>query len=401
MKILFIHKNTTVKPLGIMYLAAACKKAGHEVRATCSSPLGEFITFKPDIVAYSIMTGTQNEFFEIDRKLQQERKHPTVWGGPHPTFFPEMGDSYSILRGEGEETLPKFLDGYETPEIGFVDNIDSIPWPDRSVCHHGKVQYFIASRGCPFNCSYCYNEQWAKLHGKKRVRYRDPIDVAEEIKSVNPEFVHFQDDSFGIRQDWLESFVRAYPGIPFHCNIRANTVTENMIKLLKQAGVYSVRFAYETANENLRNNVLNRGMSQVEVDRCVSLLRKYDIPFMVQNIIGIPDGSIFDDLVTLDANMNWNPDYAWCSIYQPYPGTELAQRCIESGLYDGKFEELGPSFFDQSYLNFDDRYKEQLKVLQKSFGALVKGKYSDHFAEAFTDYKKDSERKLFGFSLEG
>lgn len=735
MKILFIHKDTVVKPLGIMYLAAALKKDGHEVRVTPTSPRGEFITFKPDLVGYSVMTGSQNQFFEIDRELQKEGKHPTIWGGPHPTFFPEMETDGVIFRGECEESLPVFLKCGIMDEIGYIENIDSLEWPDRSVIPHGKVEYFITSRGCPFDCSYCvdgetlilkedmssvkmkdiqvgekiigikqdaglrckvvsstvlkkwttkkrvfeielddgkkvrcsedhrwlthrgwkyttgtengenqrpflttnnfmrilgdlqltpeetddyrmgylsgmirgdghlkkhgpydlpsgngkyysnqfrlclkdkeplkrtkeflsyfgintysfkftesmngirkttkkdydkiieliswketdeykrgflagiydaeggfseqclrisntdqiiieqtkssfrkfnfnffheqhdnkadvirliggrsefvrfwqltdpctprkrtlinakvthnskiksikdlgyedvlydiettsenfiangmiahncFNQKWSELHGKKRVRFRDVADVVAEVKTVNPEFVHFQDDSFGIQGDWLANFAKIYPKIPFHCHLRPNTVTERMIRLLKESGVYSVRVGFETASQSLRNDVLNRGISFEQTDYCIELLKKYEIPFMIQNMIGIPGGKIQDDLETMKANIKWEPDYAWCSIYQPYPGTELERKCREWNLYDGK--ELSPSFFDQTHLNFDDRYKEQLRVLQKIFGAMVNGKYSNQLADVFTNYKLEAENRLFGFDLEG
>jgi radical SAM superfamily enzyme YgiQ (UPF0313 family) len=398
-KILFIHKDTVVKPLGIMYLAAALKKDGHEVRVTSTSPRGEFITFKPDLVGYSVMTGSQNQFFEIDRELQKEGKHPTIWGGPHPTFFPEMETDGVIFRGECEESLPVFLKCGIMDEIGYIENIDSLEWPDRSVIPHGKVEYFITSRGCPFDCSYCFNQKWSELHGKKRVRFRDVADVVAEVKTVNPEFVHFQDDSFGIQGDWLANFAKTYPKIPFHCHLRPNTVTERMIRLLKESGVYSVRVGFETASQSLRNDVLNRGISFEQTDYCIELLKKYEIPFMIQNMIGIPGGKIQDDLETMKANIKWEPDYAWCSIYQPYPGTELERKCREWNLYDGK--ELSPSFFDQTHLNFDDRYKEQLRVLQKIFGAMVNGKYSNQLADVFTNYKLEAENRLFGFDLEG
>jgi radical SAM superfamily enzyme YgiQ (UPF0313 family) len=92
-------------------------------------------------------------------------------------------------------------------------------------------------------------------------------------------------------------------------------------------------------------------------------------------MIGIPSGTIDDDLATLEFNIRCNPTYSWVSIYQPYPGTVLGDYCVKNGYYTGDYSDLASNFFDTSFLNFSEGYKEQLECLQKVFALCVEVGY--------------------------
>ena len=52
-----------------------------------------------------------------------------------------------------------------------------------------KVHSFIASRGCPFKCTYCFNDGMSKSYeGQKYVRRRSVDNVIEEIKRVKEKY---------------------------------------------------------------------------------------------------------------------------------------------------------------------------------------------------------------------
>lgn len=89
MNFLFINKPFFIEPLGIMYLSSAIKNSGHKADlAITSENLEEkFEKFKPDFVGYSIMTGDQDFYDEINKRLKSRFHFFSVAGGPHPTFF--------------------------------------------------------------------------------------------------------------------------------------------------------------------------------------------------------------------------------------------------------------------------------------------------------------------------
>ena len=376
-KILFLLKEKpVVEPLGIMYLSAALKKDGHDVTVAWDDHCARMVTFRPDIVAYSVMTGDREYFLGLNRMLKDRYEFQSVFGGPDPTFFPEgYRDEPGVdafVRGEGEDAFPALIrENLDGEIIGYPVNIDEIPRPDRTL-FPTKIHHFMASRGCPYSCTYCYNSQWKRLFGDRKVRYRNVTDLCAEINNTNPAFVYFQDDCFGASKKWLARFAREYEGYPYHCHLRADIIDDDMAHLLAESNCYSVHVALETANEEYRKKMLGRRMSNDTIINGINRLKSKGIKIMLQNMIGLPGTTIDDDLETLAMNIRIAPEYAWCSIYQPYPGTVLGDKCYAQGIVTRKIE---PKFFNESPLNFNSDHLIQLSVLQKEFACAVKYRY--------------------------
>ena len=452
MKVLFITKPFFIEPLGIMHLSSVVKTAGHKTDLITTSEDVELKVkeFKPHFIFYSIMTGDHGLFDEINRKLRKEHKFFSIAGGPHATFFPEMLKNSSfdaVCIGEGERAIEEFLKDTESlnapnfwfkvssgiiknPVKDLIENLDDIPFPDRAIVfkypeiRDGPIKHFIASRGCPYNCSYCFNESYAGIYKGKgsRVRFRSVDNLLKEVKEVvesSPTmFVYFQDDTFILKPEWIKEFAMKYPsevGMPFHCHTRANLVTEEIVKDLKTAGCYSVHIAAESGNDDVRREVLNRNMSNEQIFNAVELFKKYDIKVMLQNIIGLPFTTLKNDFETLELNIKCQPDYPWVSIFQPYPKTALGQRCVDEGVYHGDFSDMGSNFFDGSVIDIEN--KNEIVNLQKLFAIAVKNPdlyYSGvlqklielpcevtrkKFEEIYKSYRKKADEVLYGFEL--
>ena len=380
MRVLFIVKSKTIETLGPMYLAAVVKKCGHEAKICdiLEAPIVAGV-WKPDIIGYSVMTGDQERFKALNNRLKESLSFKTLFGGPHATFFPEDfwdGDHINpdtvIFSGEAENSIVHFLESGD--KVFSLYDIDSFPEPDRNDFPGHRIRDFITSRGCPYNCSYCYNQRWSQMYSGNPVRTRSVDKVIAEINRVSPEFVYFQDSCFGVSMSWLREFSDTYGrliNIPFHCHLRPAQVTEERVLLLKDARCVSVRIALETASEPLLK-LLNREQTDLrQVKDSVRMLKKWGIKLMLQNMVGIPTGTIEDDMETLEFNIRCRPAYGWCSIFQPYPGTELGDRCKIEGWYKGDYSEISDCFFDGSVLEFTDLYKEQLVYLQKIFALAV------------------------------
>ncbi len=412
MRFLFVTDNLFMEQLGIMYVASTLSKTGVEVDLVkISDDLDQKVKeYSPDIIGYSVITGCQGKFIKINSQLKKKYKFKSVMGGPHATFFPEVvsdpGLDY-VLRGEGERSVLEFIafikgeikiedvhnlsykDSGEiqhNPFIGLVDNLDTLPFPNRQIffkypeIEKTPIKHFIASRGCPFGCSYCFNEEYYTLYKNlgKRVRFRSVANLISEIKEViglsEVKLVYFQDDTFILDKKWLTEFAKHYKreiNLPYHCHVRANLVDEEIVRLLKSSNCLSVHIAIEAGNDYLRNQILKRSMKRSEILNACKLLKKYKIKFMLQNIIGLPDGNLQADLETLALNIKCSPTYSWVSIYQPYPGTPLAEYSIKKGFFNGNYDSLNDNFFETSFLNFEDSYKRQIENLQKVFAVIV------------------------------
>ena len=381
MKILFIVKSKVMENLGVMYLSAVAKKAGHDARIVDIGGAEQVAEFwRPDVLAFSVMTGDQGLMKDMNNSIRNGsmpsgcRQPVSIFGGPHVTFFPRDFEDIDIVDrtfpGEAEGTFHGWLTGKE----GHYLDIDSIPEPDRTDFPGMQIRDFITSRGCPFNCSYCYNDRWSQLYPGQPVRTRSVRKVIEEINRVSPEFVYFQDSCFGVNMTWLREFSLKYRreiNIPFHCHLRPSQVTEERVLLLSDAHCVSVRIALETASKPLLKLLNRQNTNLDQVKDAVRMLKKWNIRLMIQNMIGLPTGTIQDDLQTLEFNIRCHPAYGWVSIFQPYPGTELGDWCVKKGYYTGDYSEISDSFFDGSVLEFDDTYKEQLQCLQKIWALAV------------------------------
>lgn len=385
MKFLFVTQPLTYEWLGMMYVSAMLKK--HHVQTklfVIGEDINDILNWQPDFIGYTLMTGSHKSLLEFNRQLKQKLKFISVFGGPHPTYFPQMakqsGVDY-IIRGESEEAIKKLLAKPKEKIIlsKLPENLDTIPFPDRSLIFDHlpeqrdyPIKHFIASRGCPFNCPYCYNSAGRKLYpGQKWLRYRSPENVIQEIEEVisqyGAKFIYFQDDCFDADKVWLKHFLSLYRKkikLPFHCILRLDLLNESIVKNLKRSLCISVRCAIESGNDQVRNQLLHRNMARQAILDGTKLLRKYDIKFVTQNILGLPQTSLKIDFETLRLNIKCRPTMGWCSIFQPYPGTELGN--LFPNLDPDK---INPNFYDASPL--DIPYKKELSRLQKLFGITV------------------------------
>jgi anaerobic magnesium-protoporphyrin IX monomethyl ester cyclase len=379
-------------PLGIMYLAAALEQQGHRVHFVdiALEPRWEerIVTLAPDVVGYSVITGSQGPLLEINRLLKKRFDFLSLWGGPHPTFFPELiekEDVDIICIGEGEQAIVELAaaldagddfssianlhvknpDGSITENAprSLCENLDEIPFPSRSILSR-YPQYrcvssraVIASRGCPYSCTFCFNSRLRELHhGKgKYSRRRSVENLIEECARYGADpwvrQILFKDDLFAHRASFVSEFADLYPrevGLPFSCNVRADRVTEQIADDLARAGVAIVHFGVESGNDHIRQEVLGRRISRKAMIDTARWFRERGVKVYTFNLLGIPGETPEEAFETLDLNAELGADIAMFSIFQPYPRTPLGDRAVELGLVDPGFTEFSASFYQNS-----------------------------------------------------
>jgi hypothetical protein len=167
----------------------------------------------------------------------------------------------------------------------------------------------------------------------------------------------------------------------------------------------------------LAEKLTGLGIKEEHIYNATDLLKENGIKFMLQNIIGLPTGTLEEDMQTLEMNIRCKPDYAWVSIFQPYPGTRLGEYCQKNGLYLGNFKGLENNFFSSSKLNFSEEYKNQLSNLQKLFAIFVEypelhnlgltkvmingsdEKTKEAYAKSYLEFRNKCDERLYGFKL--
>ena len=369
---------------------------------------------RPSILAYSTPTGYFRHYVTLNRQLKAAFPSiVSVFGGPHPTFFPEMIEEDGvdgICIGEGEYAMldlvrnlsagepVRHLENWWIKEGGgvhknavrpLIKDLDVLPQPDHALFAQaidGPISQAIVmtSRGCPHHCTYCYNHIYRRLYeGKGKVVRRRSVDHVmvelREIKRTGYEFIRFMDDLFILSREWVEEFATKYReqgiGLPFTCLVRANYVTGEVARALKAAGCYRMLLGVEAGNEEVRNGILKRNMTTEDIRRAAEVIKDAGLRLVTANIIGIPGGSLEADLETLALNIACKPDYASVALLHPFPRTEIGDYARELGLLDDvQMAELESStgFGLRSPLRFkNDRERRGVENLQKFFCLAV------------------------------
>lgn len=417
MKILFVNLGDTMQEiLGFLYVSAMLKKHGHSVELSLvsqSRPLDIAKSFQPDIIAYSTTTGLHNQYLTINQALKKEIPFFSVFGGPHPTFFPEMIEEEGVdalCIGEGENAFVELVDSIENQqEYRFVrnfwikekgtiyknevrpliDNLDEFPFPDRELLYNkdaflrnSPVKSLITRRGCPYSCSYCFNHHYHRMYKNKGkvVRYRSVDNVIAELQEIRDnypvEMFGFVDDNFILSKKWLQEFSEKYAvrfDVPFYCGVHVDQIDEERCALLKKAGCQAVYMGIESGDETLRKQLLRRNISEEQIRRSASTIKMFGMKLFAQNMLGFPGGSFKTAMRTVFLNMDCQPDFSWVSLYAPFPRTDLGDYAVRHGFFTGAPESIAPTYHGTSLLNFSSKQeKQQIERMHHLFDMMVK-----------------------------
>ncbi len=423
MRILFIYSNhaTYLSPHyhhGIAYVAAALKKAGHRVELlTYDNPVErdqlveDVKRFQPNLAGFSVATNQYKYAREYSGWIKEDVGVPLVVGGVHATLDPEKVMAHTLwdylVVGEGEEAAVELADALEADrdpsailnlwarkgddvvrnEIRpLVENLDSLPYPDREIFDEEhllegdrKVFSFLAGRGCPYACTYCFNTGFRRLYkGKgKWVRFRSPDNLLGEIRLLVPQYspriLDFNDDIFTLDRDWTMTFLEGYRrefGFPFRCNVRVETVDRTVLEALKEAGCDAIRVGVEQGDEEFRRKVLKRNMTNEQIEQVFRWAREIGLGAWSFNMLGFPGETPRLAARTLELNSRIRPDHLQISIFNPYPGTALWEECLREGYLPEGTEALDGYFVPDTPLDLPTMTREQLHELHREFVKL-------------------------------
>jgi radical SAM superfamily enzyme YgiQ (UPF0313 family) len=271
-------------------------------------------------------------------------------------------------------------------------DINTVPFIDYDVFErkrlyrpmYGKI-YVMAhvelDRGCPYDCTYCEAPHLRMLFEEngcgKYYRRKSPRRMVEELKYIvnkySPDYLNFNSETFLARPiGELEEFAGIYKeiGLPFWCQTRPETITEDNARILKDMGCQNLQFGIEHGNEKFRSKMLNRHCSNEKMLNGLKIVEKSGIKYTVNNIIGFPDETrelIFD---TINFNRLINPATINCYLFTPYRGTRLYKYCVDRGYIDEdtKVHQL----LDAAELKMSSISYTELKGLQRAFSLYVR-----------------------------
>jgi len=274
-------------------------------------------------------------------------------------------------------------------KLGPLEDVDKLPIPNwdlfdkrhfykpfcGKVYRYGHVEL---SRGCPHQCSYCINESLQNLYkGNGRYfRKKSILRALEEIKYLkdkhNLEIIKFWDEEFLLFTDKeLEEFASEYKklNLPFLITARLDSVTENKARLLKKMGCVNVSAGIESGNEYVREDILNRKMSNEEIKNGISILNKYNIRTSTLNMIGVPFETRKNVFETIELNRISEAQNSSIMILQPWEGTKIRDMAVKEGFMKS---DCGNYLYTDTYLDMPRLSRQQIIGLAKTFSLYRK-----------------------------
>jgi radical SAM superfamily enzyme YgiQ (UPF0313 family) len=390
-------------PLGLAYIAGALESSGRQVRVIDSVgegpdhvtryykghligiPLERIVAqvpADPDWIGITVIF--THEWPAVVRLVDLIKvAHPdvpVVLGGEHITSMPEFclltSRADVLVLGEGEETVVELAAAFEsgrplaeTDGLAFRErgrivvnkrrrrkrDIDSIAWP---AWHHFRLKTYhahgftgggvhtgsltipiLATRGCPYQCTYCsapnmWAPQWIP---------RDPARVADEIQHYVEKYgagnFPFQDLTAIIQKKWIMAFctelLRRGLNISWQLptGTRSEAVDAEVAEMLRRSGMVTLAYAPESASETTRRYIKKKMTSDhlmASIDAAAGA--KLSVTLFI--VIGFPHDTqqlILENLPFLDHLATRGVTDVSVSFYIALPGTELFHSLYDAG----------------------------------------------------------------------
>ena len=359
MKIVFIEtpspwlvRQNVHIALGPLYLATILRREGYDVKLARPKRVEDFENFQnADIIC---MSGTTLEYpMNVDCAVWIKKHFPDIkifLGGPHATaMYQDVACSLlfdAIGVGEGESTILDMVKDVKRGELksiyfsnGLSGNLDSIPFPDRSLikgdygggifAHRknyidGGSESFITSRGCSFNCAFCASQ--SMWNGK--IRYRSIENIVSEIKQIiesmdKRQFEIWDDNLISSRKRCLKLCEELKElDIAWGCLTRADRLDSEMCEALATAGCKEVCPGIESGDQRVLD-FLDKHIDMKKMLKGCRNAKKAGLNIRALFMIGTPGERVDTPEVNRDYIDRLDFDMITLSTFIPLPGSPI------------------------------------------------------------------------------
>lgn len=399
------------EPLNLMYLSAYAKKHFTSEPLKISIYDGyfdddDYIVRKcadSDMIGLSGTTPQLRHMFTLAEQIKtQNSRVKTFLGGFGPSLEPEkcLKNPFvdHVVIGEGERAFLDILNGTNNRVVNRppIEDINSIPFPDREAIdleryialakkeEGRRVTSVLASRGCPFNCTFCVEGEFGGIWGeillteqgivwksRKKLRIRSPQRVIEEMHQVKRrydiEFFKFSDaeinHSRGFIIDLCKEMVSQRLNTPWGANFRADKIDNKICKWLVKANCAEAWFGTESGSPEILRHI-KKGISVEMIKKAFDITKKYGILRRAYFILGTPPES-FETIKQTEALIDEiDPDIVSFSILAPYLGTSYWKPEFEN-IDWSKVDEYSNNIWSSAYLTNELLKAEQARLMDK------------------------------------
>jgi anaerobic magnesium-protoporphyrin IX monomethyl ester cyclase len=397
-----LHYSSGDPPLGLGYLASNIPPV---FRRNLTIIDGTFLpsldamyrlltTRHPDIVGIYFDTMNYGRGIKIARKARELNAF-VIAGGPHATVMPHTIIDHvdAIALGEAEITFAEiiqrsrsfdmkgiegiwFKNGSEIVKNrprGPVADLDRLNFPERrlfdmerymAAWHYLDIlstkirgTNVVASRACPFNCTYC-QPTLDRMFGKK-LRMRTPRNIVAEIKKLKNDYgvrgIFFHDDTLTINKPWLnelcDRLTTDCADILWACNTRADVKDEDIFKKMYRAGLRYIHIGVESGSPRILDSIYRKRIKLEDIRETIHKAKKTGIRVGCFFMLGAPTETREEINRTIRFASTLDIDEATFNITNPFPTTYLHDMVKELNY------NLSEDFSDYNYYSrraFDD-----------------------------------------------
>jgi radical SAM superfamily enzyme YgiQ (UPF0313 family) len=430
------HWSSQIDP-GLCSISAYAKSKGYEdIQLIDVRKLSGWEHFRKevrqkelDVIGITMMSCDFNKAMKAISIIKQESEQAiVVAGGVHPTVAPEEVasnlDIDHVVTGEGEISFADLLDNIRRGKSqervlnGIRPDLDELPFEDRELFDYKVTTSFvsnfpgifkppsvtmIASRGCPYNCTFCAPH--AKTMFGNKIRYRSVASVIEELKVLRKTYqfqsLYFWDYSITMNKKWLYKFCQEYRRNGFKAKISANSradaicENEDIMKDLADAGLKMVHIGFESGSQRILD-FIKKGIKVEQSVRAAEICKRHGIIVRGLFMLGFPNERKEDVQQTVDLIRKIRPPIYSFSYFTPVPGSHLYDYCKERDLsLITSHEELanyGPSTPKIKGVDYD--YLK--KTVEEAFGLQFHSKLIGKFVRfIYTRARRGKVRYFF------
>ena len=370
------------EPLGLAYLAANLERGGHGVSILDAPALDltsegicrSIEAGAYDVIGVTMLTPMYRRSVEVVRAIKKTFPDlPIVVGGPHPTILPEetLIDNKEIdfaVIGEGEivfldfvNALEKGTDIKDIPGIAYRKNnavivnqppkmimhLDDLPIPARHLlpmhAYHmteSRTQSEHAftvsvSRGCPFNCAFC-----CRIIFGRKVRHHSVDRIIDEITILVNDYgakeINLEADTLTVNKHFINSLCDRIidsglsKKITWTCESRIDTINEDMLKKMKEAGCWEISYGVETGSQRLLD-LIHKDISLEQIEKIFAITKRIGIDIRAFYMLGIPTETREESLKTIAFAKKLDARWSQFTVFTPFPGTELYDMVVKEG----------------------------------------------------------------------
>ena len=392
-------------PLGLGYIAAVLEK-DHDVKVIDvgaekldDNSLKERISkINLEIVGITSDTISFQRAIEIAQIVKQINKEiVVVIGGAHANALPNYPLKYDCfdisVHGEGERTSIELWNKIEkgksyediksiafkkndriiiNPKRELIKNLDELPFPARHLFpmdkYTGEFGLYVSpiypigtSRGCPFSCAFCSNNV---IFGRK-YRSRSPKNIVNEIELLINEYsakgIYFREDIFTLNKKRVIEICNEIKerrlDFKWVCESRVDTINEEMLRSMKNAGCELIWFGVESGSQKILNHIHKQITIEQSRD-AFRLCKRIKLRAGVSFMMGIPGEKIEDIYRTIAFAKELKPEFAWFNIFTGYPISPLYEYVVKNRLYE---KDIGHGILIIKTEEFDRKKLEEIQ----------------------------------------